>query len=92
MTKARKAQRFFRNTYGFSRRNVVGDDVAAGAAACKEGKGSFGASPGPVWRSGFDDRSWRTGWSGHPWRWGIVECNVMRRNMNGTVDREGYLS
>ncbi len=81
---------------------MVEDEVAAGAATCKEGKGSFGASPGPVsngrhvresaWRSVFDDRSWQTGWSSHPWRWGIIECNVTRRNMNGTVDREGYLS
>ncbi len=71
LDKARKAQRFFRNTQGFSRRKVVGDAVAAGAATCKEGKGSFGTSPGPVSdgrhvrestsRSGFDDRSWRTG-------------------------------
>ncbi len=87
---------------GFSHRNVVGDVIVAGAATCKEGRGSFGVSPGPVsngrhvqesvWRSGFDDRSWRTGWNGHPWRWGIIKCNVTRHNMNGTVDREGYLS
>jgi hypothetical protein len=81
---------------------VVGDAVAAGAAACKEGKGSFGTRPGPVsngrhvresaWRSGFDDHSWRTGLSGHRWSWGLLECDVMWRNLNGTVDREGYLS
>jgi hypothetical protein len=81
---------------------VVGDAVAAGAAACKEGKGGIGASPGPVsggrhvresaLRSGLDDRSWWTGCSGHPWRWGIIECDVTRRNLNDTVDREGYLS
>jgi hypothetical protein len=45
-----------------------------------------------AWRYGFNDQSLRIGFSGHPWRWGIIECDVTRLKLNGTVDREGYLS